>query len=146
MLPWRLARPTALTGGSYRLPSERFLLDYFTAKRARVNGAAMRSPAGMAFVRPSSRSYLRSRTVADKVLVTGGAGFIGSHTVDLLLERGYDVRVLDALQERVHPRGRPSYVPSEVEFVQGDVTSRETLEHALQGVTYVFHLAAYQDY
>ena len=48
-----------------------------------------------------------------KVLVTGGAGFIGSHTVDLLLERGYDVRILDNLQARVHPRGKPPWVPRE---------------------------------
>jgi dTDP-L-rhamnose 4-epimerase len=84
--------------------------------------------------------------VADRVLVTGGAGFIGSHTVDLLLERGYDVRVLDALQERVHPRGRPAYVPPEADFLQGDVSDRAVLERALRDVTYVFHLAAYQDY
>jgi dTDP-L-rhamnose 4-epimerase len=79
-------------------------------------------------------------------LVTGGAGFIGSHTVDLLLERGYDVRILDSLQQRVHPRGKPSYVPDEAEFVQGDVAEREHLARALAGVDVVLHLAAYQDY
>jgi dTDP-L-rhamnose 4-epimerase len=89
---------------------------------------------------------LRSQVVGAKVLVTGGAGFIGSHTVDLLLERGYDVRVLDSLQERVHPRGKPGYVPADVEFVQGDAADRDVLERALNGVQYVFHLGAYQDY
>ncbi|MDQ3919893.1 MAG: NAD-dependent epimerase/dehydratase family protein [Acidobacteriota bacterium] len=81
-----------------------------------------------------------------KVLVTGGAGFIGSHTVDLLLEKGYEVRVLDSLQPRVHPRGKPDYLPPEVEFMQGDVADREDLNRALKGVGRVFHLAAYQDY
>ena len=80
------------------------------------------------------------------VLVTGGAGFIGSHTVDLLLEKGYDVRILDNLQPRVHPRGKPAYLPSEAEFIQGDVSNRADLEQALTGVDVVFHLAAYQDY
>ena len=49
------------------------------------------------------------------VLVTGGAGFIGSHTVDELLSKGYSVRIIDSLQERVHPRGWPSYLPAEVD-------------------------------
>ena len=80
------------------------------------------------------------------VLVTGGAGFIGSHTVDLLLERGYRVRVLDALQPRVHPHGWPQYLPAEVERMQGDVRSRGDLLPALQGIDAVIHLAAYQDY
>ncbi len=80
------------------------------------------------------------------VLVTGGAGFIGSHTVDLLLERGYRVRVLDSLQPRVHPRGKPAYLSADVEFQQGFVEKREALARALDGVDTVFHFAAYQDY
>lgn len=81
-----------------------------------------------------------------KVLVTGGAGFIGSHTVDLLLEKGYEVKVLDSLQERVHPHGKPKYLPKEVEFIQGDVSDKDTLSNALNDVEGIFHLAAYQDY
>ena len=81
-----------------------------------------------------------------KVLVTGGAGFIGSHTVDLLLQKGYKVRILDALQPRVHPRGLPDYVPAEAEFIKGDVANRDDLARAMVGVNFIFHLAAYQDY
>ncbi len=80
------------------------------------------------------------------VLVTGGAGFIGSHTVDRLLKMGYDVRILDNLQKPVHLKGKPGYIPKEAEFILGDVRDRETIENALKGVDYVFHLAAYQDY
>lgn len=80
------------------------------------------------------------------VLVTGGAGFIGSHTVDALREQGHAVRVLDSLQPRVHPLGRPAWVPVDVDFVVGDVTERDILVRALDGVESVFHLAAYQDY
>jgi len=80
------------------------------------------------------------------VLVTGGAGFIGSWTVDLLLEKGYHVRILDNLQRRVHPRGKPAWVPAQAEFVQGDAADRADLSRALQGMDYVVHLAAYQDY
>ena len=79
-------------------------------------------------------------------LVTGGAGFIGSHTVDLLLQRGYRVRILDNLQPRVHPQGKPPFVPEEAEFIQGDVSDPEVLGRALRDAEYVFHLAAYQDY
>ena len=78
--------------------------------------------------------------------MTGGAGFIGSHTVDLLLAKGYEVRVLDNLQPRVHPRGRPSFVPAAVEFIHGDASNPEDLGRALQDVGYVQHLAAHQDY
>jgi dTDP-L-rhamnose 4-epimerase len=81
-----------------------------------------------------------------RVLVTGGAGFIGSHTVDQLLAGGYEVRVLDNLQPRVHPRGAPGYLPSDVDLVIGDVANRTDMGRALAGVDYVMHLAAYQDY
>lgn len=81
-----------------------------------------------------------------RVLVTGGAGFIGSHTVTLLLEKGYSVRILDSLQPRVHPRGKPSWVPAAAEFIQGDVADRTSMQQALDGADYVIHLAAYQDY
>ena len=80
------------------------------------------------------------------VLVTGGAGFIGSHTVDRLLQLGYDVRILDNLQKPVHLKGKPNYLPREAEFVLGDVRDKETVRKALKDVEYVFHFAAYQDY
>lgn len=81
-----------------------------------------------------------------RVLVTGGAGFIGSHTVDGLIARGYDVRILDSLQPRVHPRGKPEWIPPEADFRQGDVRDARDLAEALDGVNYLIHLAAYQDY
>jgi len=80
------------------------------------------------------------------VLVTGGAGFIGSHTVDLLLARGYRVRVLDALTRPVHQTETPLYLSPRAEFLHGDVTDRAALRRALEGVDAVLHLAAYQDY
>ena len=82
-----------------------------------------------------------------RVLVTGGAGFIGSHTVDLLLREGYDVRVLDSLSSPVHHKGQlPEYFPQGAEFVLGDVRSKANWETALEGMDAVFHMAAYQDY
>jgi dTDP-L-rhamnose 4-epimerase len=81
-----------------------------------------------------------------RVLVTGGAGFIGSHLVDRFLSEGYKVRVLDSLEPKVHPRGLPSYVPKEVEFIHGSVTDRNVLRAALRDVDVVSHQAAYQDY
>ncbi len=84
--------------------------------------------------------------MTDLCLVTGGAGFIGSHTVDLLVERGYQVRVLDSLQPRVHPTGAPSWLSPSAEFVQGDVTDATVMREVLEGVQSVIHLAAYQDY
>jgi dTDP-L-rhamnose 4-epimerase len=81
-----------------------------------------------------------------KVLVTGGAGFIGSHLVDRFLREGFEVRILDSLERRIHPNGLPGYVPAEAEFVRGDVTDRNALLSALEGVDIVSHQAAYQDY
>lgn len=79
-------------------------------------------------------------------LVTGGAGLIGSHIVDLARDRGWQVRVLDALERQTHPQGRPSWVPEDVEFVQGDVRNRRDWERALYGIDIVFHEAAYGGY
>jgi dTDP-L-rhamnose 4-epimerase len=81
-----------------------------------------------------------------RVLVTGGAGFIGSHLVDRFLLEGFEVRVLDNLDPKVHPFGRPAYLPPNIEFVEGSVTDRDVLMYALQGVDVVSHQAAYQDY
>jgi dTDP-L-rhamnose 4-epimerase len=81
-----------------------------------------------------------------RILITGGAGFIGSHLVDRFLREGWSVRVLDSLQPRVHPEGLPKHLPKEVEFVKGDVTDRGTWERALENVDAVSHQAAYQDY
>src|SRR6476619_1741803 len=78
----------------------------------------------------------------NRILVTGGAGFIGSHLADALLERGYGVRVLDALADQVHGGGRPEYLDREVELIVGDVRDRETVLRALDGVDSVVHFAA----
>ena len=79
-----------------------------------------------------------------KVLVTGGAGFIGSHIADLLLASGYHVRILDNLQKPTHLTGKPNYLPEGVEFIEGDVTDESTMKQALKGVRVVFHQAAHQ--
>jgi dTDP-L-rhamnose 4-epimerase len=82
-----------------------------------------------------------------RVLITGGAGFIGSHTADALLREGYQVRVLDSLEEPVHPgHAKPAYLDPRIEFIKGDVRSEAVLLDALRGSDYVYHLAAFQDY
>jgi len=79
-----------------------------------------------------------------RILITGGAGFIGSHLADELLQTGYEVRVLDCLASQVHgkERARPSYLDSEVELISGDVRDKAAVREALKGVDAVFHLAA----
>ncbi len=78
-----------------------------------------------------------------KILVTGGAGFIGSHIVDLLIQKGYKVRILDNLDPQVHTgRKKPSYLNPKAEFIRGDVTRRSDLTKALRGIDAVFHEAA----
>jgi dTDP-L-rhamnose 4-epimerase len=81
-----------------------------------------------------------------RVLVTGGAGFIGSHTVDRLIAQGHQVRILDSLEKPVHLKGKPAHLNPAAEFRLGDVTRREDLGPALAGIDAVVHLAAYQDY
>ena len=81
-----------------------------------------------------------------KILVTGGAGFIGSHTVDALLEKGHDVRILDNLQKPVHLKGKPPWIPKDAEFILEDVRDKGAWEKALKNVEAVYHFAAYQDY
>lgn len=81
-----------------------------------------------------------------KILITGGAGFIGSHTADALIAKGHQVRLLDNLQPTVHPKGRPDYLNPKAEFIQGDVRDADTWHKALKDIEAVYHLAAYQDY
>ena len=82
-----------------------------------------------------------------KILVTGGAGFIGSHTCDRLLALGHDLIVLDALTPPVHRDGRkPAYLNPEIDFYQGDVRNRELLANLLRRVDAVYHFAAHQNY
>lgn len=81
------------------------------------------------------------------VLVTGGAGFIGSHVVDRLLRRGERVTVLDNLSPRIHPGSRvPDYLSRDARLVVGDVRNADDWVRALEGCDAVIHLAAYQDY
>jgi dTDP-L-rhamnose 4-epimerase len=85
--------------------------------------------------------------LSEKVLVTGGAGFIGSHLVDGLLETGHQVRVFDSLEPQVHEGLReraewPVYLSAECERILGDVRDRDALRKAIDGVDVIFHQAA----
>jgi dTDP-L-rhamnose 4-epimerase len=73
--------------------------------------------------------------MAGPILVTGGAGFIGSHVVDALVERGHDVRVIDR-------RGRPGHLDARAEWIEGDVRDPDTVGRAVAGVRAVSHQAA----
>src|SRR5262245_52088471 len=79
-----------------------------------------------------------------RVLITGGAGFIGSHLADKLLAKGHSVRVLDNLESQVHGAGavRPAYLHPDVELLRGDVCDSGIVAKALDGIHVVFHQAA----
>lgn len=79
-----------------------------------------------------------------QILITGGAGFIGSHLADDLIDRGHRVRVLDNLAPQVHGAGavRPPYLNDGVELVRGDVRDATEVRRALDGVDAVFHFAS----
>jgi dTDP-L-rhamnose 4-epimerase len=77
-----------------------------------------------------------------KILILGGAGFVGSHTADALLQQGHSVIVFDNLSKQVHSAGFPSYLSSEVEFINGDVRDFDALKKIVPKVDAIFHLAA----
>ena len=82
-----------------------------------------------------------------KALLTGGAGFIGSHTADALLREGWRVRVLDSLEEPVHPGHRvPEYLDQRIELIRADVRDERALLDAMRGCEVIYHFAAFQDY
>jgi dTDP-L-rhamnose 4-epimerase len=81
-----------------------------------------------------------------RALVTGGAGLIGSHIVDLLIREGWTVRVLDNLEPQTHKNGKPEWVNPAAEFRQGNVQDYDTMLSALTDIDVVFHEAAYGGY
>jgi dTDP-L-rhamnose 4-epimerase len=85
-----------------------------------------------------------------RALVTGGAGLIGSHIVDLLQSKAWSVRILDNLEPQTHCHGKPPWLRAATrngaEFVEGDMRDPETVESALDGIDVVFHQAAYGGY
>ena len=82
--------------------------------------------------------------MAKRVLITGGAGFIGSHLTDELIQNGYKVRILDNLNDQVHGSGkkRPEYLNSNAELVNGDILNHSEIENSLKDVDIVYHFAA----
>lgn len=76
------------------------------------------------------------------ILVTGGAGFVGSHLVDALLAAGHNVRILDVLAEQVHGTSVPDYLSPDAELIRGDIREADTVRRALEDIEVVFHLAA----
>ena len=80
--------------------------------------------------------------MSKKILITGGAGFVGSHLADGLLAAGHAVRVVDDLAQQVHPSGPPDYLHSRVELIKGDVRDPNRLKEVLRGVDVVYHFAA----
>lgn len=86
------------------------------------------------------------RSQRNRALVTGGAGLIGSHVADLLQREGWSVRILDNLEPQTHRHGKPAWIRDDVEFIEGDLTDRETISSALADIDVIFHQAAYGGY
>lgn len=80
--------------------------------------------------------------MVERVLITGGAGFIGRHVTDRLLKSGHEVRILDPLIDQVHQGNKPADLSSDAELIIGDVRDQSALERALANVDSVIHLAA----
>jgi dTDP-L-rhamnose 4-epimerase len=85
-------------------------------------------------------------TTHRRALVTGGAGLIGSHLVDLLLREGWRVRILDNLEPQTHRQGKPAWLAEGAEFVEADIRDRVAVTAALRDIDVIFHQAAYGGY
>jgi len=79
---------------------------------------------------------------AKKILITGGAGFVGSHTADELVQQGHEVCIYDNISQQVHGDGLPEYLSREVEFIRGDMRDLAHLSRVVRGVDVIYHLAA----
>ena len=80
--------------------------------------------------------------MAKRVLITGGAGFVGSHLADALLKQGHEVRVFDNLTPQVHGRGFPEYLAGEVNFVHSDLRDIDAIRDAIRDIDVIFHFGA----
>lgn len=79
---------------------------------------------------------------AKRILITGGAGFVGSHLADALLKRGHEVRVFDSLVPQVHSDGLPDYLAGEVHFLHADLRDADAVRDAVRDIDMIFHLGA----
>ena len=80
--------------------------------------------------------------MAKRVLITGGAGFVGSHVADALVRKGHKVRIFDNLTPQVHHEGWPDYLTQDAELVRADMRDGDAVKRAVAGMDIVFHLAA----
>src|SRR5258708_11569534 len=82
----------------------------------------------------SSETLEQKNMSAKKILITGGAGFVGSHVADALLAAGHEVRIFDNFAQQVHGDGIPAYLSSELEVLEGDMRDSMLVERAISGI------------